>query len=425
MSATDPRDRWVAASIGSIAFVVRAGYVALTPHLPLRNDPADYSRLARLVASGHGFGASLIAPAGGPTAFRPPLYPAFLGAVYAATGWSVIAGRLVQALLGTGAVVLIGLLARALWGRRVGFVAMGLAAVYPPLVLAGATLLSEPLFLCLFVGAMILALRAREPFGRRVVLAAAAGVLLGLATLARPVGMITVPAFAALAWACGRRAWLGPAVLLVATGLTIVPWTIRNAVELDAFVPVSTLDGLVLAGTYNDTTAHDPRFPAQYRPASFVPEFQRVLHDRSLNEAELSAELRHRAVRYAEHHPTYVVRTAVGNLRRLYDAAGWDQTRRANDAIGYGSLAAAVGFATYLVVLAGAVVGATTRQARAAPLALWAIPVLVTLNTIAAVGWTRQRVPIEVFLVLLAALAIARLPITERLVGEPAPPPPG
>jgi 4-amino-4-deoxy-L-arabinose transferase-like glycosyltransferase len=404
----------VTGAIAAIAFVVRVGYVALTPHLPLRNDAADYDRLGRVLAGGHGFGSSLIAASGGPTAFRPPLYPAVLAVVYRLTGNSVIAGRLVQAALGAGAVVLIGLLARRVWGRRIALIAMGIAAVYPPLVLAGATLLSEPVFLCLFLGALILALDARRLVPGALVIAAAAGVLLGLATLARPVGLITMPAVAALAWRRhSARAWLPPVVLLVAAGLAIAPWTIRNALDLHAFVPVSTLDGFVLAGTYNDTAAHDPRFPAQYRPANFVPAFRDVMADRSLDEAELSAELRHRAVTYARHHLSYVPRTAWWNLRRLYDAAGWDQTRRANDAIGYGGLAAGVGFATYLLVLAAAVVGATTREARRAPLALWAIPVLVTLNTIAAVGWTRQRVPIEVFLVLLASLAVGRLPILE------------
>ena len=47
---------------------------------------------------------------------------------------------------------------------------------------------------------------------------------------------------------------------------TVAPWTIRNAVELHAFVPVSTQLGSALAGTYNDDGAprsREPRLLAQ------------------------------------------------------------------------------------------------------------------------------------------------------------------
>ena len=74
---------------------------------------------------GHGFGETGLAAGGGPTAFRPPLYPLFLGAVYAVTGDSITAARLLQALLGVAAVGLLGVIAWQLWGRRVALIATG------------------------------------------------------------------------------------------------------------------------------------------------------------------------------------------------------------------------------------------------------------------------------------------------------------
>jgi len=88
------------AAIVVVGFLARARMVMATQHLVLSGDPADYDRLGRLLAAGKGFGTSVLSPSGGPTAFRPPLYPLFLGAVYKVTGGSMTAARLVQAVLG-------------------------------------------------------------------------------------------------------------------------------------------------------------------------------------------------------------------------------------------------------------------------------------------------------------------------------------
>jgi len=78
-------DWWWIGLLG-LAVVVRVGYVIATRHYVPRADSADYQRIAASIAHGHGFGPSVIAPGGGPSAFRPPLYPGFLGALYTVVG---------------------------------------------------------------------------------------------------------------------------------------------------------------------------------------------------------------------------------------------------------------------------------------------------------------------------------------------------
>src|SRR4051812_14224682 len=83
------------------------------------------------------------------TTEKPPLYPAVL----AVPSWlgldSYAAHRVVSCLLGTAAVVLIGLLGRRVGGDRIGLLAGGGAGVYPGLWVLGASLgsgcLSPPL----------------------------------------------------------------------------------------------------------------------------------------------------------------------------------------------------------------------------------------------------------------------------------------
>src|SRR5207248_9682155 len=71
------------------------------------------------------------------------------------------AGRVARALLGTAVVALTGLVAFQLWGRRAAIASLALAALYPPLVIAGVSLFSEPLFIACVLAAVAAALRAR------------------------------------------------------------------------------------------------------------------------------------------------------------------------------------------------------------------------------------------------------------------------
>jgi hypothetical protein len=79
--------------------------------------------------------------------------------------------------------------------------------------------------------------------------------LLGALALVRPeyLGISLVLAVVVLAW--NREDWRGgavnAAVLLAGVALVVAPWTVRNAIALDRFVPISTGGGQVLfSGTY-------------------------------------------------------------------------------------------------------------------------------------------------------------------------------
>ena len=70
------------------------------------------------------------------------------------------------------------------------------------------------------------------------------------------------------------RALAAPALLVVLALLTVSPWTIRNAVVFDRFIPVSTQLGSALAGTYNDQARLDKENPASWRAIFHIPEYR-------------------------------------------------------------------------------------------------------------------------------------------------------
>lgn len=125
-----------------------------------------------------------------------PLYPASILATHTLldsvglapagnAGWRV-AAILVALLAGLACIVVIGLLARFLFGRTVGLVCAGFAAVLPELAEYSADGLSDTLHLLLYVSALLLGMVGLTRSRWQPMLAA--GVLSGLAFLTRPEG---------------------------------------------------------------------------------------------------------------------------------------------------------------------------------------------------------------------------------------------
>jgi 4-amino-4-deoxy-L-arabinose transferase-like glycosyltransferase len=412
---------WIpVAALLLLALTVRVGFVAATSDYRPVKDGRDYDRYALSIAHGDGYPRS--GPERRPTAYRPPGYPFFLGGVYALAGetedrWA--AARLVQAGLGTIAVLLIGLIAAQLWGRREALVALAIGAVFPPLVIVGEALMSESLALPLVLGAVAAVLRQRGAPGVRW--AVVAGVLLGLATLTRPnCLLLALPlAFAVAAPhpRLNRRGLAPVAALFAAAALAIAPWSVRNALAMDHFVPVTTEVGNTLAGTYNDVSRTDPDFPGAWREPSRVRDFAPLYARRSeLSEPAFDRELRSAAADYVAERPLYVAEVGYRNAWRLTGLDG-DWARLSASFLGVeAGPAHAARFAFFALALL-ALVGALTPAARRAPLFLWTIPVLLVLSALFLNGETpRFRVLADPFAILLAAVGCVH--VVDRLRGR-------
>ena len=192
---------------------------------------------------------------GGPT-FRdssdwspgaPLLYAA---SFYATGGPREGVGRIVEALLGVAAIVVVFLLGRRLGGGPAGLIAAFAVAVYPPFIHSTGALFSEPPAILTLPAGVLAFLWASEQERLRAWLLP--GLLFGLTALIRPEYLVVGGAFAVLAAIrVGRaRGWrpglAGAALLVAAFLLPIVPWAVRNVVVLDRVVPISTGGGKAL-----------------------------------------------------------------------------------------------------------------------------------------------------------------------------------
>lgn len=401
-----------AAAILAVALAGRVAYVLLTPgYVPVHDDHA-YDLLASAISRTGVY--PLMAHR--PTAYRPPGYPYFLAAVYAVTGTGpgrIQAARLVQAVIGTGIVALLGLLALRLFGRAAAACTMALAAVYPPLIGVGASLLSEPQTVLLdLVATLAVVTWRRHPRRRWVVLA---GLTAGVLTLTRSNAFVIVPALALGLWTPRRgslRRSLGPPLAVIALTVAVVaPWTVRNAVVMHSFIPVSDETGGTLAGTYNPVSAHDRQAPAYWHLLYQIPQYQaQVAPLEGGPEPVLQSRLLHLAVSYAENHPLYVGKVALYNTLRLLDAESLSGARYTATLAGitYPAMQDATIYGFWVVAVlaaAGATIGAVRRRV---PGFVWLQAALLFLTVVLVNAETpRLRIPIDPFLLLLAGGAAA------------------
>lgn len=401
--------------------MVRVGVIVATPGFQPIFDAADYDRHAIAIVDGQPY-FSQFAPPPAPSAFRPPLYPLALAVVHV-LGGAGTGGRLLGALLGVATVLLAFLIASRLWGRRAAVVTGALAAVFPPLVLLNASLLSESLFLPLELAVLLATLEYRDR--RKLRWAVLAGALCGLAALTRVNGLLLVIAALVGVWTLRprsrRSALLASLAVLVAAVVTVAPWTIRNTIVFGRFVGISTQGGYALAATYNPESARvqPPGRPIQTQQ---LATFRALYRDRSLDEGERASRLTARAVDFAIAHPGYVTQAVFWNTLRVFELhrdGPYHLTFQAGflQAVGAGRLVSPIVPASVYLMLVLALVGALTQlgliRATRAPRFVWLFPGLMVLPAIAVYGLARYRAPLDPFLLMLAAVALVTL--AERL----------
>jgi len=213
------------------AFLIRLAFLATKPHafthqLQAGDEPL-YHGLAVNLLNGEGYVFE-----GQPRTYPPPLYPIFIAAVYSTVGAAPSAARVINALLGSLLCALIAWWAILLWGKRSGVIAGLFASLYYPFVQLPTYLMTENLYLPLFVAAMIGTWLSGErkisnpQHGNLWTRPIWAGVFWGLSALTREIAKPI--AFLSALWFVVRCSWKQALVLCIAMLLVGLPWSIRN-----------------------------------------------------------------------------------------------------------------------------------------------------------------------------------------------------
>jgi 4-amino-4-deoxy-L-arabinose transferase-like glycosyltransferase len=214
-----PRGPWVA--ILASALLARLAFVVIMPRAILWPDGLEYEAVARSLVEHGTFGLQTL---------RPPGYPVLIAGVYALFGEDLLALRVVEAVLGSASVLVLGLAGAATFGRTAGLIAGALMALHPVLAFLPSTQYSENTLVFVLVLALAAVFSAWRQGG--LWRWAIAGVLFGVAALVRPTTVFMLPGLGLgllIAQRAAGRVRITPLlVAMIALFLTVAPWVVRN-----------------------------------------------------------------------------------------------------------------------------------------------------------------------------------------------------
>jgi 4-amino-4-deoxy-L-arabinose transferase-like glycosyltransferase len=384
-----------------VAVLVRLVVAAATVGFgtPADAEPASDSRIhmqiVRSLLAGGGYALD-----GEPVASTPPLYVFFLAGLYG-LGATPAAVRVLQALLGACGCLLLYAAGRRIFDEFTGLVAAGLLAVHPAASYLAGLHLTENLFLPLLLLVVLQAHRTglRPTLPNALVL----GGLAGLAALARAAFLAFLPFlfwWAIATWGARSRVTYRTAALAgVGCALVLLPWTVRNAVVLGAFVPVQSNGAMVFWAGNNPHAEGGLVWPTRRTWTGDRPPDDGHYGWRDLSVSQENALYLREAVRWIREHPQDYLRLVGRKLVRLYGSS------RATDGT---ELQVPLGVAVFQVVLyglgaAGAWLAWVRRRLEAILVLLF---VFTNLMAILFSGASRYALPMVPSLLLWAAFGV-------------------
>ena len=360
-------------------------------------DPADYYLRHHTISE---------------SADHPPVFILFLAGMEFVGITALHTQMLLCAFVGTGTIVVCGLLGRKIAGDRVGIFAALAAAVYPNLWINDGMLMSETLFVFFIALALLLAYRYWEaPSLKRALLLT---FTMTLAVMTRSEGLLLLPLLVApvilftKGWDWGRRLRTLTAGALVAF-VMIAPWVGYNFSRFDKHVYLAAGDGYVLGVGNCDLTYSGP-FLGYWTPGCLIGP-GRTDPPPGSDMSDKSAFYRHEAIEYIKHHKREVPKVVAARIGRLWDVFRPAQNARFDiDVEGRGEVPVYLGVAAYFVLLPFTIAGLFVLRRRR--VRIWPFLVVVGVSTLTAAisfGITRYRVSAEIVLVVCGAVGFDAL----------------
>ncbi|MCK5787328.1 MAG: glycosyltransferase family 39 protein [Candidatus Sabulitectum sp.] len=329
-----------------LALTPRVVITMLDPHPPSAHwDVAHDVLIARNLSQGHGFANE----PGHPTAYRYPLLPGVLSLFFRTLGERYIPFLLFQSLLGALVASMIAWLGYKAGGNILAYVAGILVAINPELVSYSRMMLSETIFSFLLCTVAVVSMQILSK--EKVVPFFVLGVILGIATLCRPVAIIWGVLLAAILLFQNKhrlkKRMVLAVTLIAGCLLPVIPWLARNQIVMSS--PVFATSGGITFWLFGHNNAlhsdETTRVPEEYArvnrevdpksyftvtggdPARMTPiynmepryqaySFEQSVVDRlsGLDEIAADRELKTMAFEYIRSHPLQTLRHSVSSV---------------------------------------------------------------------------------------------------------------
>ena len=349
---------------------------------------------------------------GHPTAWTQPLYAWFLIPIYWIFGRSWWAVGLVQIAVAVGTALLVYELGRRFVSGRVGLVAAVVATLNPYLVWHDVHENREILdqFLAVAVVLLVMILAGR----RSLWLAAVLGLGLGLAILGNTRLLFLPLICCAFLVGRERQTWAVVGVVLAGCALTLLPWMVRNRVQVGCFTLTTDTRALWKANNVNTykTLAHGkwiddvPPLPNEPPTPEFAGAYYKVYGKvLPVDECARMRVYRHLVVEFWRKHPGEKAKLAGQATEMLWNPQAIRTEGRAESGGLVDKLRSWAQPAYSIPLFVLGLLGVWLLPGR---LALLGVTLLAyqTLVAIGFAGATRYRVPWDFLIALAAAAAL-------------------
>ena len=428
---------WRITAVAAFAGLALRLYVVLIARPSCSPDPAEtgcfringdvlyHFTQGRLIGDGHFFKSGIEYDASGrlmESAGDPPLFALMLG-LWSALGFDTLTWqRFLVSFVGATTVVLVAVLARRLGGDRAGWIAGALAAAHPLLWINDAMLMSE----ALYQPAVTVVMLAAVAYTARPMRAKAAtvGAALAVAALVRAEAAVLVVVLLVPLCMLARSLLVGERCRHLMIGgasalLVVAPWITYNNLRFEDPVTLTAGSGAVLMAGSCDTAWSGPRmgswwdcfserdlwdeYETEFPGVMDTPPEARTIYDESL----IDSFNRRYAFDYIGDNVSRLPAVMLARVGRALSVFRVGNTLENDTGLeGRWTRPSQVGLVLYYLLLIPASVGAYRMRGagqRLTPMLSWWPMVMVTAAL--TFSLTRYRVPVDIAMIVLAAVA--------------------
>ena len=412
-----PSFRRSAVTVFAVALLVRLLYIWQIRSSPffdtLLGDSRSYDEWAQRIAGGDWIGRDVF--------YQAPLYPYFLGTLYAIFGRDLTIVRCVQAILGSSACVLLAFAARRLFDDRVGLAAGLMLALYAPALFFDGLLQKTTLdvfLVCavLWLVARIVSHEDTKPRNhettkpRNQTIWVALGLTMAALVLTRENALALVAVL--FAWAIISYSVRSAAAFALGLAIVLVPVGIRNWAVGGEFLLTTSQFG---ANFYMGNNPLADGTEASLRAGRGTAEYERedatqlaeYGSGRRLTPSEVSAYWSARSFAFIRSQPAAWLKLTARKAALLVNRTEWLDTEAQES---YAEWSWILRFGAWVgnfgVLVPLAVAGIVLTWSRRAKLAIvYALAITYAVSVVAFYIYARYRFPLVPFLILFAAAA--------------------
>ena len=375
----------------------------------LMGDANGYDLWAQRLAAGDWIGSDVF--------YQAPLYPYFLGVVYAIFGRDLLIVRIVQAVIGAASCALLGMAGARFFSPRVGLIAGLALALWAPAIFFDGLIQKSVLDLFLVsLGLYLIStiVGNREPGTGSRTAWLALGASMGALALTRENALVFILVILIWAWFRHSRRIAIPA-FVIGLALVLTPVVIRNyAIDGGFYLTTSQFGSNFYIGNH-------PRADGTYASIRFgrgAPEFERIdakevaeaSVGRELSPSEVSSYWTGRALGYITSQPLDWLQLTGRKILLLVNRTEMLDTESQESHAGWSTPIAVLSWIGHFGVLVPlALVGmiATWRDSR-----LWilhALTITYALSVVMFFVFARYRYPLVPLLLLFAGVGVLSL----------------